>query len=127
MPEERQFKIITHRQKFSVSVTLLELHGDLEGRAVQQFAKVLLDIAEGLNPYVILNLKNLTFVTSQGLATIVRAAKRLSSLRSGKLVLCQINPNLEMLFEMLDPRIGILSFMTEEGALNEFSSIEAEF
>lgn len=122
-----EFKMKLRREPLAVVVTIFDLTGELDSFFIPEFRKKLLDVAEGLNPYIILNLKNLSFICSSGLGFIISTIKRLRKLKSGKLVLCQIHPNLEMLFEMILPGgAPAISFMTEEGAVNEFRNIKPE-
>ncbi|MFC1745167.1 STAS domain-containing protein [Candidatus Riflebacteria bacterium] len=122
-----QFQTKIRKVQLSVIVTVIELSGELDSLSTPTFRKMVYDVMEGLNPYIVLNLKSLVFINSQSLGVIVKAIKRLSKMKSGKLVLCQVHPNLEMLFEMINPGIPVPNFVTEDGALNEFQGIKSEF
>ncbi|MDQ0058254.1 anti-sigma F factor antagonist [Paenibacillus harenae] len=56
-------------------------------------------IARGKTDHVILSLKELQFMDSSGLGVILGRYKQVKS-RGGKMVVCDVNPNVQRLFEL---------------------------
>lgn len=98
------------------NVTVLELAGSLDVSNAHQIRQTLIDAASGESAQVVVNLRDLYFVDSSGLATLVQGLKRARE-HQGNLCLCSLQSPVRLIFEMtrLDKVFEI--FITEEDAV----------
>ncbi len=79
-------------------------------------------ILRGDSSYIILSMKDLTFMDSSGLGVILGRYKLITS-RGGKMVVCDVNPSVYRLFEMS----GLFKILTiqenEKMALNSLGVV----
>jgi anti-anti-sigma factor len=78
---------------------ILQPSGVLDGVGANQLRKEVSDIISGGADTVLLDLKDVTFVDSSGLGALVATLKMVRAAGS-KLVICSINDQVKMLFEL---------------------------
>lgn len=80
-------------------VKQVQLSGILDSTKASQFRTDINNIVKAGTDYVLIDLKEVTFVDSSGLGALVSALKTVRS-ASGKLCICSINEQVRMLFEL---------------------------
>lgn len=81
------------------SVTVLELAGSLDISTAHQIRQAMVDVISGESAQVVVNLRDLYFVDSSGLAALVLGLKRARE-HQGNLCLCSLQPPVRMILEM---------------------------
>ncbi len=82
----------------SAGITIVYLSGQLNGATAGQAYDELVRVAQSGTKKVILNLRNLTYVASAGLRSILVAAKLLKTAR-GEMCFCEANKNVKDVLE----------------------------
>lgn len=80
-------------------VKIFQPSGSLDAAQSQAFRQEIAEILEDGTKVVLVDLKNVTFMDSSGLGALVLAFKTLRAANS-KLVLCSINEQIRILFEL---------------------------
>ncbi|MEH2348275.1 MAG: STAS domain-containing protein [Nostoc sp.] len=80
-------------------VKVIKLNGNLNATTSQEFRQNITDILEGGARIVLVDFKDVTFMDSSGLGALVLAFKTLRAADT-KLVLCSINEQVRILFEL---------------------------
>jgi anti-anti-sigma factor len=80
-------------------VKIFQPSGSLDATQSQAFRQEITEILEDGTKVVLVDLKNVTFMDSSGLGALVLAFKTLRAANS-KLVLCSINEQIRILFEL---------------------------
>ncbi|AVH67094.1 anti-anti-sigma factor [Nostoc sp. 'Peltigera membranacea cyanobiont' 213] len=80
-------------------VKIIKLNGNLNATTSQEFRQNITDILEGSPRIVLVDFKDVTFMDSSGLGALVLAFKTLRAADT-KLVLCSINEQVRILFEL---------------------------
>jgi anti-sigma B factor antagonist len=80
-------------------VKVIKLNGNLNATTSQEFRQNITDILEGGVKIVLVDFKDVTFMDSSGLGALVLAFKTLRAADT-KLVLCSINEQVRILFEL---------------------------
>ncbi len=80
-------------------VKIFQPSGSLDATKSQAFREEITEIVEDGTQLVLIDLKNVTFMDSSGLGALVLAFKTLRAANS-KLVLCSINEQIRILFEL---------------------------
>ncbi|MEH2263908.1 STAS domain-containing protein [Nostoc sp.] len=80
-------------------VKVIKLNGNLNATTSQEFRQNITDILEGSPRIVLVDFKDVTFMDSSGLGALVLAFKTLRAADT-KLVLCSINEQVRILFEL---------------------------
>jgi anti-anti-sigma factor len=80
-------------------VKIFQPNGSFDATKSQDFRQEITKIVEANPKIVLVDLKNVTFMDSSGLGALVLAFKTLRSSNS-KLVLCSINEQIRILFEL---------------------------
>ncbi|BAZ13623.1 anti-sigma-factor antagonist [Calothrix sp. NIES-4071] len=80
-------------------VKIFQPSGSLDATKSQAFRQEIADLVENGTKIVLVDLKNVTFMDSSGLGALVLAFKTLRAANS-KLVLCSINEQIRILFEL---------------------------
>ncbi|MDF5718852.1 MAG: STAS domain-containing protein [Rhizonema sp. NSF051] len=82
-------------------VKVIQLNGNLDSTQSQNFREKITEIIEGekITKIVLVDFKNVTFMDSSGLGALVLAFKALKSV-DRKLVVCSINEQVRILFEL---------------------------
>jgi anti-anti-sigma factor len=80
-------------------VKIFQPSGSLDASQSQAFRQEITEILEDGTKVVLVDLKNVTFMDSSGLGALVLAFKTLRAANS-KLVLCSINEQIRILFEL---------------------------
>ncbi|MEH2078019.1 MAG: STAS domain-containing protein [Nostoc sp.] len=80
-------------------VKVIKLNGNLNATTSQEFRQNITDILEGSPKIVLVDFKDVTFMDSSGLGALVLAFKTLRAADT-KLVLCSINEQVRILFEL---------------------------
>ncbi len=105
-------------------VLLLSLAGHLDTAAAQPLEEQVLQLIEDGARQVLIDCAPLEYVNSSGLKVFLLAAKRLEAL-GGKLVICALAPNVQMIFEMIGFTKILQITATREEALALFQSTPA--
>ncbi len=80
-------------------VKVIKLSGNLNATSAQEFRQNITDILEIGTKIVLVDFKDVTFMDSSGLGALVLAFKTLRAADT-KLVLCSINEQVRILFEL---------------------------
>ena len=80
-------------------VKIFQPSGSLDATKSQAFRQEIAGVVENGTKVVLVDLKNVTFMDSSGLGALVLAFKTLRAANS-KLVLCSINEQIRILFEL---------------------------
>ncbi|MHC5610415.1 MAG: STAS domain-containing protein [Nostoc sp.] len=80
-------------------VKIIKLSGNLNATSAQEFRQNITDILEIGAKIVLVDFKDVTFMDSSGLGALVLAFKTLRAVDT-KLVLCSINEQVRILFEL---------------------------
>ena len=80
-------------------VRLIEPSGILDGTKTAQFRKEINELLQKNTQIILVDLKNVTFMDSSGLGTLVLSLKTVRDAGS-QLCLCSINDQIKMLFEL---------------------------
>lgn len=81
------------------NVTILELGGSLDISNAHQIRRAVVDTISAESPQVVVNLHNLHFVDSSGLAVLVQGLKRARE-HNGNFCLCSLQPPVRMILEL---------------------------
>ncbi len=81
------------------SVTIVELAGSLDISSTHQLRQALADTISDKSALVVINLRNLYFVDSSGLAALVQGLKRAREYQ-GNLCLCSLQPPVRLILEL---------------------------
>ncbi len=102
--------------KRTENVTVIEIAGSLNVSNAHQIRQTMIDTIPGESTQVVLNLRDLYFIDSSGLAALVLGLTRARKYQ-GNLCLCSLQPPVRMIFEMtrLDKVFEI--FVSEEDAV----------
>lgn len=80
-------------------VKIFQPSGSLDAENSQEFRQQITDVAQQGAKIVLVDLKNVSFMDSSGLGSLVLAFKTLRA-SNNKLVLCSINEQIRILFEL---------------------------
>lgn len=89
------------------TVSVVEFQGRLDSNTVSKVEGELLGFIEGGATRLVFDLGQLDYISSAGLRAMLIVAKRLKQ-RDGRLVLCNLQPHVNEIFEIS----GFLSIMT---------------
>ena len=103
------------------NVTVIDLAGRFDKYAAPPVVETLEQLTAGSTPTVLVNMADVSFVDSTGLATLVQGLKRAKQ-QGGDLYLCCLQQPVYMVFELtrLDKAFDI--FVSEEHALKTFAT-----
>jgi len=103
------------------NVTVIDLAGRFDKYAAPPVVEILEQLTDGPTPTVLVNMADVSFVDSTGLATLVQGLKRAKQ-QGGDLYLCGLKQPVYMVFELtrLDKAFDI--FISEEHALTTFAT-----
>lgn len=92
------------------NVLIVRLTGELDHHTAERVKQKMEDaILSGRSIHIILSLKALTFMDSSGLGVILGRYKQITA-RGGRMVVCDVNPQVRRLFEMS----GLFKILTIE-------------
>jgi anti-sigma B factor antagonist len=115
--EENKSMEVTQTQKEDICV--LGLKGRLDSNTSDDFEKRLLGLIQGGETRLVLDFKDLDYISSAGLRVLLKAAKELKR-NNGRLVFCSLKDYIREIFELS----GFVSFFpihaTLEESLNSF-------
>ena len=103
-------------QKTKDGIVFLEIQGEIDLYASPQLREHFTELAKGKQHKIIINLKNVTYIDSSGLATFIEAFQKLSA-EDGKLVLCNLTETVKGVFEIARLEDVLTIVDTEEDAL----------
>ena len=98
------------------NVIILELAGRLDVSNSHQLRQVMIDVISGESAQVVVNLRDLYFIDSSGLAALVLGLKRARE-HQGNLCICSMQPPVRMIFEMTRFDKVFEIFISEENAV----------
>jgi anti-sigma B factor antagonist len=109
------------RSHVSGTTAILELSGRFDSYVAPRAAEWLEKITTGSSAHVVVNMAEVNFVDSTGLATLVQGLNRARK-RNGELYLCGLQKQVYMIFELtrLDKAFHI--FVDENHALQAISA-----
>jgi anti-sigma B factor antagonist len=87
------------KEKQSGDVIVLAVDGEINFNSSPEFRKSFLKVLDSKNLKVVVNLLNVAYVDSSGLATLVEAHQKIKS-AGGKLKLTNLSPKVKGLFEI---------------------------
>jgi len=100
-------------------VAVIFVNGYLDSKAFDKFTDFIDEIARGGIVRIVINMKDLNYISSAGLATILGEIKELREL-GGDLKICQMSPKIKNLFDMLGFSRLVQIFEKQEEAINKF-------
>jgi anti-anti-sigma factor len=83
----------------SINVKILEPAGILDSTKAEEFRQTVDQLLQDGAEVILIDLKNISFIDSSGLGTLVVLLKKVRSL-DRKLCICSINDQVRMLFEL---------------------------
>ncbi len=104
------------RVRRTVSVTVIEVAGSLDISNAHQMRRVVGDVISAQSAQIVVNLRDLYFVDSSGLAALVQGMKRAREYH-GNVCLCNLQPPVRLILELtrFDKVFDI--FVSEEDAV----------
>ena len=102
--------------RYTESVIILEVGGSLDISNADQIRKALVDAISAESAHVVVNLRNLYFVDSSGLAALVQGWKRARQ-HHGNLCLSNVQPPVRMILELTRFDKVFEIFVSEEDAV----------
>lgn len=98
------------------NVTILELAGSLDISNAHRIRQEMIDVISGESAQIVVNLRDLYFIDSSGLAALVLGLKRARE-QQGNLCLCSLQPPVRMILEMTRFDKVFEIFVSEEDAV----------
>jgi anti-sigma B factor antagonist len=102
--------------RYKENVTILELAGSLDISNAHRIRQKMIDVISGESAQVVVNLRDLYFIDSSGLAALVLGFKRARE-HQGNLFLCNLRPPVRMILEMTRFDKVFEIFVSEEHAV----------
>ena len=93
------YKFIERSISMSSNIRIVEPSGILDSSKSEEFKQIVDSVLTSEAQVLLLDLKNITFVDSSGLGTLVVALKQLKA-ADRKMYICSINDQVRMLFEL---------------------------
>jgi anti-sigma B factor antagonist len=103
-------------QKEKEGIVVLEIQGEIDLYASPQLRERFNELVGEKKSAIVINLKNVSYIDSSGLATFIEAFQRLSTVK-GQLVLCQLTETVKGVFEIARLEDVLTIVKTEEDAL----------
>lgn len=85
----------------SSAIKVIQPSGILDGNQASEFRQEIAEAVQGGSKVIIVDFQNVTFMDSSGLGALVLSLKTVRS-AEGKLLICSINEQIKMLFELTD-------------------------
>jgi anti-sigma B factor antagonist len=104
-------------------VTLLTLSGHFDVNAAPTVEKIFQNIQVDSTPYIIINLSNVNFIDSTGLATLITGEKRCRK-QNGCLVLVNIQKTVMIIFEVTNLNKILTILDTQEEAFERVQHLQ---
>ncbi len=101
-------------------VVVLSVEGEINFNSSPDFRKSFLKVLDSKEQKVIINLSNVAYVDSSGLATLVEALQKIKG-AGGRLKLTNLSAKVKSLFEITKLEKLFEIFLTEEDALKAFA------
>ncbi len=101
--------------RYTENVTILELAGSLDVSNAHQIRQAMVEVISDESAQVVVNLRDLYFIDSSGLAALVLGLKRARE-HEGNLCLCSLQSPVRMIFEMTRFDKVFEIFVNEEDA-----------
>lgn len=98
------------------NVTILELAGSLDISNAHRIRQKMIDVISGESAQIVVNLRDLYFIDSSGLAALVLGLKRARE-QQGNLCLCNLQTPVRMILEMTRFDKVFEIFVSEEDAV----------
>jgi stage II sporulation protein AA (anti-sigma F factor antagonist) len=96
---ERQVNINIRDSRLSSDVKVVELSGKLTAEVVPDLEGALSSASDAQQPQVVLNFSGVSHISSAILRVLLNTLKQFRE-RSGKLVLCNLNPHVEQVLKL---------------------------
>jgi anti-sigma B factor antagonist len=103
------------------SVEVVELAGRFDAHSAPSVVSWLEKHAAATAPQIVVNLRDVTFIDSMALATLVRGMQRLRQ-RAGDMHLCDLQQPVHIIFELTRLNQALEIFATEAAAINAFAT-----
>ncbi len=95
-------------------INIYKLNGRLDSNTSQGFEKKIFQAIDGGSKSMIIDFKNIDYISSAGLRVILKATKALKR-EDGKIVLCDMQDYVKEVFEI----VGIDSFLPIVGSMDD--------
>lgn len=102
-----------------VNVTVVTLNGKLDSSNSEEIEKKILDIVDGGEKKLLLNLSSLIYISSAGLRVLLVLARKLKG-DNGKLALCSMNQNITDVFDVAGFLPIFTIYQDQDEALKNF-------
>lgn len=102
-------------------VTVLQLRGSFNAYTAPHVEKFFQRISTNPIPYVIINLTNVNFIDSRGLATLIIGLKRCCQ-QEGDLALCGLQESVNIIFDLTNLNRVFTISATEEEAITKMQA-----
>lgn len=103
-------------QKAKEGIVVLEIQGEIDLYASPQLREQFNELAGEKKNAIVVNLKNVTYIDSSGLATFIEAYQKLTA-SNGRLILCHLTETVKGVFEIARLEDVLTIVKTEEEAL----------
>ena len=108
------------KQEKKKDVVVCYIEGDVDINTSPQIKKIIDKLIGAKEPKIIINFKNVSYVDSSGLATLVEILKNLKSY-GGRLKLTNLSTKIKSLFEITKLEKLFEIIVDEEEAINTFA------
>jgi anti-sigma B factor antagonist len=97
----------------------INISGRLDAATSSDAESVITGVIDNNHSKILINLENLTYISSAGLRVLLVAAKEMKA-KSGKIILCSLIDNVKSVFEISGFSIIFEICSTKEEALDKF-------
>ncbi|MDD5677449.1 MAG: STAS domain-containing protein [Kiritimatiellae bacterium] len=101
---------------------VLSIHGHFNAAATPEFERILNQRLDAGGRHFILNMADLTFISSAGLCSILASAKKISE-RDGSIVICALQGEAQKVFEISGFAALFSICPTEAAALKQLDAV----
>ncbi|MFC1479719.1 STAS domain-containing protein [Planctomycetota bacterium] len=119
--EEKKIEITAETLKEDSSVYILTVSGLIDSYTARAFQKPIIELARSDASVVVMDCKDLTYVSSAGIGSFVVLGDELG--KKGGLVLYNLQPNVLKIFTMLNMASFFNISKTKQEALNKAKSL----
>lgn len=111
--------------RIRAEIGYIDLQGNLMAESRTELERLLRDWNKGPLRFVVVNCRDLQYIDSAGLSTLIGAQHRLKRI-GGDLVLAEVNPSMEALFEVSSMQRYFLIFPSTADAARELRKKKSE-
>lgn len=103
-------------------VDVIVLNGILNADTSLRLDELLQPLSESEKPFVLLDMENLSYISSAGIGCFIGVVKRIRN-KAGDIRFCKIDPKVKRVFELLDMADFFKFFSSLDEALTSFEEI----